>query len=159
MKEIPLTQGKVAIVDDDVYESLSCWKWRYSHGYAIRSTPRSLGKRKTIWMHREVVKAPEGMQVDHIRTNEKLINTRENLRICTCAQNSCNKNKYKNNTSGYKGVSWHKRGKRWEACICPKSRTIHLGLFDSPEEAARAYDAKARELFGEFAWTNFEVTI
>tara|TARA_R110000824_G_scaffold396554_1_gene598108 strand:- start:1212 stop:1535 length:324 start_codon:yes stop_codon:yes gene_type:complete len=104
-------------------------------------------------MQRFIMDAPKGMQVDHINRNP-LDNRKSNLRICTNAENSYNTGPQKNNTSGYKGVSWRKDAKKWTAYIghAPKS---HLGYFDTPEEAAKARDAKAKELHGEYAHLNF----
>jgi hypothetical protein len=152
MKEIELTQGYVAIVDDEDYEYLSQWKWFASRNatgryYAVRNE----GKNQ-IRMHREILKAPKGMEVDHINTNT-LFNVKKNLRICTRAENAKNLSKPKNNTSGYKGVSRDRR--KWKAYIGLNNKKIHIGMFSSPKEAARAYDEKAKELFGKFAKLNF----
>ena len=157
MKQIPLTQGKFALVDDADYEYLSQWKWRYISGYAVRWDDSRPGReRGLISMHREVMHAPDGMQVDHINGNG-LDNRRENLRICTHAQNMQNTGKHASNTSGFKGVFLDKtcKSKTWRAQIRIPGHRISLGSFTDPESAARAYDAKARELHGEFANTNF----
>ena len=111
-------------------------------------------RRKTLQLHRLLMNPPKGMVIDHINHNG-LDNRRENLRICTRAENSRNRGKQKNNTSGYKGVCWYKRDKKWRAQIKKDSKKIHIGYFDIIEDAARAYDAKAKELFGEFAHLNF----
>lgn len=116
MKEINLTQGKKAIVDDDMYEYLSQWKWCYSHGYAIRQSSRVNGKQHTIWMHRQIMATPKGMETDHIDRN-KLNNQYHNLRICTRSQNTMNTGVHVDNTSGFKGVTWHKRKLGWQAQI------------------------------------------
>src|SRR5688572_4947824 len=104
MKEIPLTQGKVALVDDEDYEWLNRWKWTFQecksgNGYAVRY---SRGRRE--YMHRLVLNAPTGTEIDHVATGDTLNNQRTNLRVCTRAQNLANRNIGKNNTSGYKGV-------------------------------------------------------
>ena len=114
-------------------------------------------------MHREITNAPKGMQVDHINGNT-LDNRKENLRVCTRSQNMMNRGKQNNNKSGYKGVSYMKKKdpnyeypKPWRAQIkCPTNqKVIHLGCYKYPEQAARAYDKKAIELFGEYAQLNF----
>jgi HNH endonuclease len=102
----------------------------------------------------QIMRAPDGMEVDHIN-GDGLCNLRENLRVCTKAENMRNRGKQINNTSGYKGVYFNKHAKKFSAQIKLYGKAIYLGLYDSPVEAARAYDAKARELFGEFAVTNF----
>ena len=157
MKRIPLTQGKFAIVNDEDFDRLNSFKW-YAHEdrntyYAVR-TIRQNGKRKTILMHREIMelKAGDGRQTDHIN-HDGLDNRRDKLRICTNAENHYNQKPGKG-TSKYKGCSWYKRDKKWQARIRLNSKLIHLGLFDSEIEAAKAYDAKAKELFGEFACVN-----
>jgi hypothetical protein len=153
-KIIPLTQGKEAIVDDDDYEWLNQWKWCFvKTGYAIRGKRRP--ERGIILMHREIMHTPNGMYTDHIN-GDKLCNLRCNLRICTASQNIANTNKLQNNTSGYKGVYFEKERNKWVAGIHDKkNRHIKLGRFKNKIDAAKAYDKAAREMFGEFAKTNF----
>lgn len=147
MRKIPLTQGKFAIVDDDDYEFLMQWKWSLtSHGYAKRS--QRTGNQKCFYMHREITKIKKDMQVDHINHN-KLDNRKCNLREVTSNQNMMNRSTTVG-LSKYKGVGKHKCGK-WRS-YCNKK---HIGLFDSEIEAAKAYDKKALELFGEHACLNF----
>lgn len=150
MKEIKLTKGFVAQVDDEDYEYLNQWKWYIyidrSYRYAIRRDYKS-GKR--IRMHRIIINAPDNMLVDHIDHNG-LNNQRCNIRLCTNTQNQWN---MKGRRNGYKGVSVEKYCFR--ASIKYKGKTIHLGSFKTEIEAARAYDAKAKELFGDFAYLNF----
>lgn len=158
MRTIPLTQGKVAIVDDEDYEELSKHKWyateKYGKWYAVRHLPRQRRKQKAIQMHRKIIGFPEGKDIDHINHNG-LDNRRANLRICTRSQNKKNSLGYKNNSSGLNGVSWHKRDKRWEANIRKGGRLIHLGYFNDKDQAGRAVDKKAKELFGDFSILNF----
>lgn len=151
-REVQLTQGKTTIVDDADYDWLSTYKWCYqSPGYA--ATRRD---NKIVLMHRLIVGALPGQQVDHA-DRDKLNNLRSNLRIATPAQNNQNHGKRSDAlTSRYKGVGWHGQHKLWRARIKVNSREVHLGLFDSEEDAARAYDAAARQHFGEFARTNFD---
>lgn len=156
MKEIPLSQDKVALVDDDMYDYLSKWKWCYHKGYAARNelfiTASGEKARKLVRMHRVIMNAPDGMDVDH-RWGDTLDNRKENLRICTRQQNSCNKAQV-NNTSGFKGVSWHKARNKWRAQIKLNQRQIHLGYFNNKTEAAKAYNAAALQYQGEFALLN-----
>jgi len=114
-KEIPLTQGKVAIVDDADYEWLSQWKWQYHYGYARRTAGPRL-KPKRIYMHRIVLNPRPGMESDHI-IGDGLDNRRCNLRVCTRSQNNMNAKKQVGSSSRYKGVSWYKSRHRWEAYI------------------------------------------
>ena len=122
-------------------------------GWYTRPSGKRQRRRKTLQLHRLLMNPPKGMMVDHINHNG-LDNRRENLRICTHAENQHNSRKQKNNTSGYKGVYWDKSKKKWRAQI-KKDNKIHIGMFDIIEEAARAYDAKAKELFGGYAQLNF----
>ena len=118
MKKIPLTHGEFALVDDGDFEKINRYKW-----YANRKTPegqlhaRRKNKGNTIYMHRVVMGAESGQYVDHINHKE-LDNRKSNLRICTCSQNLMNARKAKNKSSEYKGISWHKRDKRWQVNIC-----------------------------------------
>ena len=99
------------------------------------------------------MKAPKGTLVDHIDRNS-LNNRRGNLRLCTPSQNILN-TRGKKGTSKYKGVWWNTKKNKWLAMITSKGRHFHLGFFDEEIEAAKAYDRKAVELFGEFAYLNF----
>lgn len=153
MKEIPLTQGKVALVDDEDFARLSQFRWHNQCGYAARNEKTERGRR-TIFMHRLVVSVPKGMETDHINGN-RADNRKCNLRICTHRQNIANYTALNSkNKSGYKGVYWDEEVRKWRACIRPDNIAKHLGYFSSPEEAARAYDNAAKNVFGEFAATN-----
>jgi len=149
MKKIPLTQGKYAIVDDDMFDYLNQWKWHLSRfGYAVRKPGP-----EQIYMHRAILKSEKGTSTDHIN-HDKLDNRRENLRICTTSQNMRNRGKQANNTSGYKGVFWSIPAKKWRAQITVMKKSIHLGLFTTPKEAAKVYNKAAIKHFGEFARLN-----
>lgn len=162
MKEIPLTHGMVTLVDDEDYERLSKWKWhaqRSTHGghvqyYAVRTDDK--GRSRKLRMHREILGAHPGQQVDHRRPADTLDNRRENLRFATSRENKRNARKRLTPTSSrYKGVSWDAENGKWRACTTTNSKILNLGRFASEEEAARAYDRAAREQFGEFALLNF----
>lgn len=156
MKQIPLSHGKVALVDDADFESLSAFRWRalyHRHAdkwYAMRSLHRD-GKLTSVMMHRQIMGAPAGIEVDHI-DGDGLNNQRStNLRLATSQQNKFNTGRHKNNTSGYKGVSLDKRTGLWEARTMLNRRNIIIGRFPTPLEASRAYTARIAELHGEFA--------
>jgi len=89
-------------------------------------------------------------QIDH-RDGDRTNNRWDNLREATNSQNSANRSVQSNNTFGRKGVYWHKGARKWTASVCLNKKSIYLGLFATESEAAAAYEAKARELFGEFA--------
>ncbi len=169
MQTIPLTQGKVALVDDDVYDRIGHFKWLTQASsktcwYAKRmiSVPNGQpGKspRRFEWMHRLITDCPDGMFVDHINGNG-LDNRRENLRICTPKQNQANRRKPKlwmgkPPSSKYKGVKLTKDKRPWKATIRHECKQMHLGCFDTEIEAAIAYDVAATKFRGEFARLNF----
>lgn len=157
MKEVRLTQGQVALVDDADYERVIALRWyaHRSHGrgtwYAVRWEGQP--KRVHVGMHRFILGVTNEKQVDH-RDGNGLNNQRYNLRIATKAQNRYNRGPQRDNTSGYKGVTRNSSG-RWVAQIKKHRRLYRGGTFDDPADAARAYDRLARELHGEFAWPNF----
>ena len=153
LKFIPLTQGKFAIVDADDYEHLNKYKWCAFKSYNNKFYAVRRKNNKTIIMHRQIMNAPAGLVVDHIDGNS-LNNRKTNLRICTQAQNIHNSRPRRNRSSKYKGVFWNKVNKKWSTTIHKGDIRIYLGGFDNEVEAALAYDRKAEELFGEFAYLN-----
>jgi hypothetical protein len=156
MKEIPLSQNKVAVVDDDMYDFLMQWKWsaqRTVSGRWYATRKEGFPKRKVIRMHRVVANAPDGVDVDHKDLNG-LHNWRNNLRLCNDSQNGANRPKSPNKSSPYKGVSWHKTDKKYHARITINKKIIQLGRYSDDKEAARAYNKAAQELFGPFARLN-----
>ena len=158
MKEIPLTKGKVALVDDEDYEWLKQSKWyaqsSRSNFYACRKSKNQLSTQTKERMHRLIMSAPDNMEVDHINRNS-LDNQRKNLRICTRSQNAMNTPKSIINTSGYKGVIWFSRDNKWRAEIRVFGKNKHLGLYENIIDAAHAYDEAAKKYRGEFAVLNF----
>lgn len=157
MKEIPLTQGMVALVDDDDFDLVSQYKWcarkcRHTY-YAVRWIKRPDGTGTQTQLHRAILKTDKS--IDHINRNG-LDNRRVNLRPATHSQNQANRLQSIKNRSGYKGVHEGAGKNKWQAEICFQNKRFTLGTHMTPEDAARAYDAKARELFGEYARCNFE---
>lgn len=154
MKTIPLTQGQQAIVDDEDFEHFSTFKWyarKSSHTYyACRSS--TYGTRKSIMMHRVIMQAKPGQIVDHINQNG-LDNRRANLRFVTHAENILN-SKHTKGSTGYYGVWMCKSRKKHQACIYINRKAVHIGVYDTPEEAAIAYDMKCIEL-GRYDKLNF----
>ncbi len=161
MRQIPLSKGYVAVVDEEDYERLAELPW-YAHEtrwgtYAFRSLPVSEGAAKrNVSMHREVIGLPAacegGPLVDHIN-GDTLDNRRENLRACDTTQNAANMKPHRGRR--FKGVAWHKASKRWRAYLRTGYRQVSLGYFDTQDEAARAYDRAAFREWGEFARLNF----
>ena len=156
MPMIPLTQGKFALVDEEDWEWLQAMTpWHICANYARRLRRRGLGSRKQqhYYMHRIVINAPDDRLVDHINGNT-LDNRKSNLRQATSQENNRNRMVSASNTSGYKGVCWHKVARKWQVEITVGGRQIYLGLFLSREGAARAYNEAALAYFGEFAKIN-----
>ena len=155
VRYIALTKGKFALVSAIDYDDLNRYKWTASvTGRTCYARRQSRGV--TILMHRQILNAPKGLFVDHFDGNG-LNNWRPNLRLCTRRQNCHNSRGY--GRSPYKGVSFSRAAGKWIATINSKGRHYYLGLFDTEIDAALAYDRKAVELFGKFAYLNFPEVI
>lgn len=125
-----------ALIDAQDAEKVMAHKWCMTNsGYANRTDKQ----KNTIAMHRLIIGAKKGELVDHIDGNP-LNNTRKNLRLATSQQNAFNTKLPKHNTSGYKGVSWHKRKQLWQACVYSNNTSKFLGFYLTKEEAAVAYN-------------------
>lgn len=162
---IPLSKGKFAAIDAADFPLIGTYAWsaapaRHGKWYATSMT-RNRGKRnavgmgkrprKNILMHRVILAPDKSQRVDH-KNNDGLDNRRCNLRICTVSQNHANRHRHWS-SCGFKGVVFE-RG-RYLARCGPAKRREYLGTFTTPEAAARAYDAAALRIFGEFACLNF----
>jgi hypothetical protein len=157
-KEIPLSRGLKALVDDEDYEELSKYDWCAmkpgSYCYAARGVYKADEKHIIVWMHRQILNTPDDMQTDHIN-GDTLDNRRCNIRVCTKNQNNFNRSKaLKPASSKYKGVYWSNIRKRWCSRIQKDGKTYWNGSFRDEKDAALAYNDKATELFGEFARLN-----
>lgn len=142
MREIALTKGQVALVDDEDFERVRLHSWRARWlprartFYAVR-TAGPQRARRDVYMHREILSAESRLEIDHADLNG-LNNTRANLRTATHSQNMANRRKPSNNTSGFKGVRWRPARGKWEAYIQMAGRYIYLGRFRAAREAADA---------------------
>lgn len=161
MRTIPLTQGFVALVDDEDYEALVAYRWcaQFSHDrlrvVAVRGRPGG----GLLLMHRVILDPPAGMDVDHIRHLPldllQIDNQRVNLRAVSRRLNNANRRKGAGTSSRFKGVTWH--AGKWMAQIKRPNGGPYLGRYIDEVEAALAYDRAAVESFGPHALTNFAV--
>lgn len=162
VKELPLSNGMVALVDDDVYEWASKFNWHARRAkpgaayYVVRNIrePKNASGVGMERLHRAIMKAPRGVDVDHIDRNTMDCRV-ANLRFATRSQNNMNRKKNSKHASKFKGVAWHGLRCKWVAQIQFNGEHYYLGLFTDEKDAARAYDMKAREFFGDFVRPNF----
>lgn len=155
IKAINKNQYYDVLVDDEDYDLLSKQSWfRIKNNYITGNR-----KRKTVLIHRIIMNATCYQKVDHIDGNP-LNNQKSNLRICTQIENVRNQKIRKNNTSGYKGVTFKRRMIKnkeysyWCARLGFNNKRIHLGYFKTQIDAAKAYNIAAIKYFGEFAKLN-----
>lgn len=148
MKEIKLTQNKVALIDDDDFEYINQFKWNAHRSEKYWYASRSRGVR----MHRVIMKTCDGMDIDH-KNGNGLDNRKENLRICTHQQNMQNQPLPRiNNKLGVKGVSLEKgRRKNFRATIFVKGKKVHLGYYNVLKDADEAYRIAEKKYFGDFS--------
>lgn len=158
MKTLTLTQGQIAKVCDCHAHLVEGYKWCASWDkgtrsyYAIRGAShleKLSGTPRSIRMHSTINATPRGFHTDHIN-GDTLDNQCSNLRTATASQNLMNRGKNSNNTSGYKGVTYNKNSRKWEAQIKINRQNKHLGLFTDPESAARAYAVASKTYYGDF---------
>lgn len=155
MKEIKLTQGKVALVNDEDYEWLNQWKWLAHKVRGIYYAKRNIwinNKRKLVGMHRIIMDTLENMEVDH-KDHDTLNNQRHNLRNCFHKQNLRNQKPNKQSTSQYLGV--YSNGGKFIAKIGVNGKSIYLGTKETLEQAVILRDGAAKKYSGEFAYLNF----
>lgn len=155
-REISLTKGYVALVDDEDFDAVSKFKWQAlvqrRMVYAYRSVSGEGGRKTTVYLHRDIAGAAKGELVDHKNRNG-LDCRKHNLRVCSRTQNNRNRTSVVGSSSKYLGV--RKAGSAWEARINVGGAPIYLGRFADEQSAARAYDSAAVLHFGEFANPNF----
>lgn len=141
-------KGNEFIVDAEDCEAIKKYKWyTLPNGYLAAS-----GQVKIVYLHRLVMNAPQGSEVDHIN-HCKNDCRKSNLRVCNRYENARNRPAQANNLSGYKGVGYHKHKKLWRARIKIHHKTTELGYFKTPEEAHEAYKEAAKRYHGEYACT------
>lgn len=151
---IPLTKGKVALIDEEDFPKLAGYRWFCHCGYARASEydPKAC-KSKTVHMSHLILPCPPGLEVDHIN-RDKLDNRKSNLRLVTRSQNCANRGSFKNSKSKYKGVRWNKKIGLWEAAIGKDGVITTIGAFNDEIAAASAYNEYARKMWGEYAVLN-----
>ncbi len=148
---VPLSKGLSAIIDAADARVVGRYNW-----YALRAknglhyAARKARGHKTVFLHSTIMRTEKGLEVDHI-SGDTLDNRRGNLRPADRSQNSCNRGRQSNNTSGYKGVSWHKAAQKWSAYVNIRGRRHYLGLFGDIEDARDAHNSAALVAHGEFA--------
>lgn len=152
--KITLSQGKFSLIDEEDFERVNQYKWhlfKSSNKEYAATNMKINGKVKVIKLHRFLLNAPKGIEVDH-KNGDGLDNRKINIRLCTDAENSHNR-KISKNKSGYKGVFIRPNGKCF-AYISVNNKRIHLGEFTNPKDAARTYNKAALKYHGEFANLN-----
>lgn len=154
MANLRLSNSKLLVtVDDEDLEKVIPYIWcfnRQNHTIYIQA---NIGNNKTIEIHQLILEYKEGFVIDH-KNHNRLDNRKENLRYATKSQDLANRRLQLNNKSGYKGVSWIERDKRWQATIQINGISKYIGFYKTKEEAALAYNKRATSLFGEFAYLN-----
>lgn len=154
MKSVKLVINNCEVlIDKEDLTKISTKRWRLKKYHKNEKYRVVSVERPAIYMHRLIMDFPKNYQVDHINGNS-LDNRKENLRICSIAENTKNREKYSTNSSGYKGVYFSKKNKKWISNIHFNYKTYYLGSFADKNEAAKAYNDAAIKYFGEFANLN-----
>ena len=158
---VTLTQGFVAVIDSDCVGLVDIGNWSALNGknnntvYAQTGAVSSIGRKTTLSMHRLITSCPSGFYVDHIDGNG-LNNRLSNLRVCLNHQNQANAGVSSRNTSGKKGVHWHKSQNRWIARIKVGGKEVHLGCFKDMRDAEEAYRIASMQYHGKFSYFSRE---
>ena len=146
---LPSSPNTLVLIDDEDFDRVNEYSWHINKYVEAVIYNKMKKKYFNTLLHRFIMNAQKDQRIDHIDRNP-FNNQKSNLRPCTNQQNLWNTALPKHNTSGYKGVSWCKRDKRWYSAIILKGKHIHLGCFTDKYNAFLAYEAKAKELRGEF---------
>jgi len=137
--------------DLEDYEMIKDYYWSYNTSGYVCTHPTNGSE---IKLHRLVMKADKDETIDHKdhppRKAHKVDNRKSNLRVATDSQNSMNRHTHINNTTGVKGVYWHKQHNKWQAAICVNRKQIFLGYYEKKEEAIKAREAAEKKYFGEW---------
>jgi hypothetical protein len=159
VKEIQLTQGQVALIDDEDFELIRPYKWNAQYNkntdsyYAVANIPNQNGRTKSyvdvIRMHTLIANTPNGLKTDH-KNHNTLDNRKENLRICNDSESAYNRKMRSDNQTGFKGITFEKKKKLFRAVISANGKRIGLGRYKTAELASAAYEKAAKELHGEF---------
>jgi len=160
MRTISLTQGFVALVDDEDFDRVSGFKWTATktktNVYAVHKVRTAGGRHTSQLLHRFIMDVTNpDIDVDH-KDHDGLNCQRANLRLCVRGENNGNAKK-RRGTSKFKGVSWDSGRQLWRAHITVRGRLTFLGRYGDERDAAIAYDDAARSAFGEFALVNFDL--
>jgi hypothetical protein len=147
-RKILMAGNRFVLVDASDYIWLNKWRWYPSPDYAYRQIQVDK-KRSSILMHRLILNATNGQEVDHVN-GDGLDNRRCNIRLCTPSQNQANRGKDKRNTSGRKGVTWNKCANKWQAQTSVNGKRKYIGIFSDVEKAHKAYNKFRISIFGEF---------
>lgn len=152
MKQIPLTQGKITLVDDDIYAAIGHFKWyalkSRNTWYAVRNFVKDNGKQSKLYLHHCVIGLPlDNNEVDH-KDGDGLNNQNYNLRIVSGRFNSSNRHDFRSGSksSQYSGVTWFATRNKWKAALQIKGRNKHLGYFDNEQDASAAYQTALKGL-------------
>jgi hypothetical protein len=156
METFTLTQGQVALIDDDDFDRVNERKWQaqWKVGGCYAVTKMRVPNIRHVSMHRLIMGEPIGLEIDHINMRT-LDNRKCNLRIVTRLQNRMNKGKPSNNTSGFKGVCFIKKCGRYRATILVNGKLLFMGYFKTATEAAYVHDEAARKYHGVYGRYNF----